>query len=206
MSKANSYSDSVFINCPFDREYQRLFRAIIFTAFDCGFVAHSAYEIGDDIRLMKILKIISGCRYSIHDLSRVKLDPRTKLPRFNMPFELGIVVGMKYSGKMKNSAFLVLEKKKFDYQKCISDIAGMDTKAHGNKVDEVISIVRDWLQKTSGRKNIPGSKAIIDRYKMYSKAHEKITTAAGLDPNNLSFIDYCHIVTNFLKAVESDRA
>jgi hypothetical protein len=36
------------------------------------------------------MDIISGCKYSIHDLSRTELDKTTRLPRFNMPLELGL--------------------------------------------------------------------------------------------------------------------
>jgi hypothetical protein len=46
-------------------------------------------------RLDRILRLIRSCRYSFHDLSRVELDrnpPPT--PRFNMPFELGLAIGL----------------------------------------------------------------------------------------------------------------
>lgn len=41
------YTSSVFINCPFDNEYSPIFRAVIFTIFDCGYIARSAREIDD---------------------------------------------------------------------------------------------------------------------------------------------------------------
>ena len=42
----------------------------------------------------RIFKLIEACRYSFHDLSLVKLDrKRPTTPRFNMPFELGLVIG-----------------------------------------------------------------------------------------------------------------
>jgi hypothetical protein len=37
--------------------------------------------------------LIRSCGYSLHDLSRVKVDlRRPRTPRFNMPFELGLTV------------------------------------------------------------------------------------------------------------------
>ncbi len=33
------------MNCPFDRAYKPLFHAVVFTVFDCGFVARSALEL-----------------------------------------------------------------------------------------------------------------------------------------------------------------
>ncbi len=58
------YELSVFINCPFDAAYQRLFRAIVFTVHDCGYIARSALELTDasHVRVHKILQIISECR------------------------------------------------------------------------------------------------------------------------------------------------
>jgi len=34
-----AYNDNVFLNCPFDPEYRQIFNAIVFTIYDCGFVA-----------------------------------------------------------------------------------------------------------------------------------------------------------------------
>jgi hypothetical protein len=90
-----NYDDNVFINCPFEDEYNPLFRATTFTIFDCGFNARSALEefsISRN-RLTRIMKIIEDCKYGIHDISRVELDHDTKLPRFNMAFELGVFLG-----------------------------------------------------------------------------------------------------------------
>lgn len=57
------YAINVFINCPFDVEYLPIFRAIIFTVFDCGYIARCAREIDDssEVRIDKIIKIISNC-------------------------------------------------------------------------------------------------------------------------------------------------
>jgi len=71
------YNESVFINCPFDKDYKALFDAIVFTIFDCGFIARCALEENDSSvnRIEKIYAIISECRYGIHDISRTELDP-----------------------------------------------------------------------------------------------------------------------------------
>lgn len=62
-----------------------------------GCKPRSALEEKDSssLRLEKIYKLIKGCRFSIHDLSRTEISPHTGLPRFNMPLELGIVLGLK---------------------------------------------------------------------------------------------------------------
>lgn len=61
----------VFINCPFDRKYRPLLRALLFAVHDCGFRARSALEIEDsgEVRVHKILRIISESPLGIHDIS-----------------------------------------------------------------------------------------------------------------------------------------
>jgi len=54
-----------------------------------------ALEVQDssENRLKKILRIIGECQFAIHDISRTDLDKKHQLPRFNMPFELGLFMG-----------------------------------------------------------------------------------------------------------------
>jgi len=82
------FGQSVFINCPFDRQYYPLFEALVFTVLACGLHPRCALEELDSgtVRLEKIQKIIRSCRFAIHDLSRVELSGPRSLPRFNMPF------------------------------------------------------------------------------------------------------------------------
>jgi len=91
------FDKNVFINCPFDENYLPLFRAVIFTIHDMGFRARCSLEASNagNVRIDKIQDIIAQSKYSIHDLSRTQLDRRNRLPRFNMPLELGIDLGCK---------------------------------------------------------------------------------------------------------------
>lgn len=122
-----SYDDSVFINCPFDAEYQEIFRALVFTVHDCGFLARCALEVDDsgEVRISKINRIIRECRHGIHDISRTELDRTENLPRFNMPLELGLYLGAREFGigRQKQKRSLILDVEKYRYQKFCSDIA-----------------------------------------------------------------------------------
>ncbi|MDX1919783.1 MAG: hypothetical protein SFU25_03500 [Candidatus Caenarcaniphilales bacterium] len=144
-----TYEDNVFINCPFDIEYKSLFYSIVFTIHDAGFLSRCSLEESNSgkSRFEKIKKIISECKYGIHDISRTELD-NNFLPRFNMPFELGVFVGAMDFGKKKDSlkSILILDVEKYRYQKFLSDIAGRDIKGHNNSEEEVIKAVRDWLR------------------------------------------------------------
>ncbi len=96
-----SPSASVFINCPFDQEYQPIFEAIVFCVAACGFVPRCTLELTDtaEVRIENIYRLISECNHSIHDISRTEVqDQSYRLPRFNMPLELGIFLGAKRFG------------------------------------------------------------------------------------------------------------
>ena len=54
------FNTSVFVNCPFDQDYQPILRAIVFAIFDCGFLVRCAQEEEDAsvIRIDKIYRMI----------------------------------------------------------------------------------------------------------------------------------------------------
>lgn len=80
-----AYAENVFINCPFDADFEPLRNAMLFAIADCGFIARCALESsnGHDYRFEKIKQIIDECRFGIHDISRTELDNANLLPRFN---------------------------------------------------------------------------------------------------------------------------
>jgi hypothetical protein len=198
---SSTYNESVFLNCPFDKAYKPLFDAIVFAVFDCLFVARCALEEddGSEIRVQKIFKIISGCRLSIHDLSRVEIDRSTKLPRFNMPLELGAFLGAKHFGSRghKKKACLILDSERYRYQKFISDIAGQDIRAHENDPHIVIRVVRDWL-RTYSKESIPSGSIIWSRYQAFEKDLPLLCKELNLKPKELIFNDYVTLVSRWL--------
>jgi len=86
----------VFLNVPYDGPYADLYLAFIAGLCGFGLTPRATLEIpGGEPRLDRIVRLIRRCRYSFHDLSRVELDPRPpRTPRFNMPFELGLTLGL----------------------------------------------------------------------------------------------------------------
>jgi hypothetical protein len=79
-----AFADSVFINCPFDKEFWPLMEAIVFCVIDCGFVPRCALEEADSgsSRFKKICGLVEGSLYAIHDLSRVEIDEATCSPGY----------------------------------------------------------------------------------------------------------------------------
>ncbi len=201
-----SFNDSVFINCPFDQAYKQIFDAIIFTIYDCGFVARCSLEedASGDVRFSKILDIISESRYAINDISRTELDHSSGLPRFNMPLELGVFVGAGRFGNRTQQLkkFLILDREQFRYQQFISDLAGYDIRSHGNDAQSAAGHVRDWLVVASRRRSIPDKGIIWRHYLEFLHRLPDYCRSHRLEPNNLMFIEYSYAVIDLLGEIE----
>lgn len=203
---------AVFINCPFDDAYRPLFRAMCFTILACGYVPRCALDYSDsgEVRFQKILDIITECDLSIHDLSRVEVDPRTKLPRFNMPLELGADLALRIKGpaQQRRRRTLILDTEPHRYDRTLSDISGQDIEAHRNDVDQVIGRVRDWLNANrSGDKPLPGAKALSGDYRTYLAIVPEVLRQFRLDEHErLSHPDFLYTVENTLPAIGDGRS
>jgi hypothetical protein len=197
------YTSSVFINCPFDGEYIPIFNSILFTVFDCGYIPRCAQELDDssEVRIDKITKIISECKYGIHDISRTELNNDTHLPRFNMPLEPGLFLGAKRFGheKQEKKMCLVLDRAPYRYQSFISDIAGQDIRSHNNDDFEAIKIVRNWLRSISKRMTIPGGSEILRRYRLFISELPNLCGKLKLTVDEMTFNDYTSIIPVWLK-------
>jgi hypothetical protein len=130
---------SVFLNIPCDEKFRRLYLAYITGLIHLGLFPRATIEIpGGRNRLDKILDLIRGCRYSIHDLSRVELDrtpPAT--PRFNMPFELGLAVAAAKLDSRPHDWF-VFESVHRRASKSLCDLSGTDPNIHNGTVEGVM--------------------------------------------------------------------
>lgn len=199
-----AYNENVFINCPFDPEYAPNLQAIVFTVYRCGFLPLSALSEDNGLqnRLSKIEKLVETCRYGIHDISRTE-SSSAGLPRFNMPFELGIFFGAQRFGnksqKIKNA--LIFERTRFSYQQYLSDLNGVDIKAHKNDPDIIIQSIRDWLKTSSQSSAIPGQLIIKQNFKDFRSKLPSILSEAGLEQETLAFNDLCLIVEETLKPI-----
>ena len=193
--------NSVFINCPFNSGYQSFFDAIVFTVARCGFVARCALEIDNaaGTRIDNIVKLIRECPFGIHDLCRTELDGKSKLPRFNMPFEFGLFLGaQRYGGfGQRNKQCLVMDKEPHRFQVFISDIAGQDIHSHDNKVDVLIARVRNFLRTISDI--LPGPASIYSDFRKFEAAKPRICKDLDLRPAELLFPDFTYIVAYYLQ-------
>jgi hypothetical protein len=146
------FDTNVFINCPFDKEYTPLLRALTFTVLYLELEPSLSQTLSSStIRINQIKQHIRNCGYSIHDLSRSKPMKRGELPRFNMPYELGLDIGAsEYGGKkMQTKRALILETDRYHYQKVLSDIAGQDIENHNDDPKTLVLKVRNWISANS---------------------------------------------------------
>lgn len=199
-SEPTSSSD-VFINCPFDDDYKPIFAALVFAVFACEFRPRSALELedGSQARIDKLYDIVASCRFGVHDLSRTELDPKNKLPRFNMPLELGIFLGAKRFGddSQHQKRCLILDVERYRYQKFISDLSGMDVQAHERDVEKAIACVRNWLANVS-RRNLPSAKLVQRAYLEFLAQKPAVAAGLGFDVEAIPYVDYERMVTAWL--------
>ena len=201
LHKGTPRTRTVFINCPFDPSYRKIFDAIVFAVSALGFEPRCALEqdSGTEERLTKILQLIDQCPFGIHDLSYMKIDPRTRLPRHNMPFELGLFLGCEFAGRQRpNKSCLILDREAFRYRKSLSDLSGRDIRAHKGKQSDAINAVRDWLVTASGRTDAPGGEFIVQQYRHFRRQLPLLCKTAKRNVAKLSFGDYRAMVNEWL--------
>src|SRR5262249_34153956 len=148
----------VFINCPFDSAYWPRFWSIVFAVMDAGLQPRSALDIDDAAtgRLNRIADAIKDCRYSIHDLCRAD-DPR-----FNMPFEAGLAMGLAKYGRAPKHRILVLATNKKKFDKACSDMRGVDPKFYRTYPHRQVTT---WLQTLFDPKvYVPSPKETAQRF------------------------------------------
>lgn len=167
----DEFEKSVFINCPFDADFEPILQAVLFSVIYLGFLPRLASERNDgaENRLEKIRGLIEASKYSIHDLSRCQAKRKGEYFRLNMPFELGIDFGCRqYFGKgRENKKFLILEEKRYRFQATISDISGCDIAAYGSNEQlapqNAVKHVGNWLVSEAMATPV-GAARILDSY------------------------------------------
>jgi len=164
---------SVFINCPFDLYYSPLLKALIFAVYDCGFYPITVLDNNDsgELRLKRIEKTISKCSFGVHDISRTEasssIPGQTPLPRFNMPFELGLFLGLNSRRNGNHAPCLILDTEPNRYDIFLSDISGLDISPHGDSPETLITCIRNWLAPHNNEDIVPSAHVVAQRYRVF---------------------------------------
>jgi hypothetical protein len=197
-SKRSVSRGSVFLNIPYDDAFENLLLAYISGLSAFGFVPRATLEIPfSRRRLERIVSLIESSEYSIHDMSRVQLDfnaPRT--PRFNMPFELGVTVGIRNA----KHSWIVCETRKHRIKKSLSDIDGTDVYIHDGTVKGVFRELCAAFVRTRPK---PTVVQMMQIYRVLRSEFKTALKSAGAkDPFNARvFSDLCVIASAAADAI-----
>jgi hypothetical protein len=169
------FARNVFVNCPFDPQYQSLLRALLFTVIHCGLVPRIASERADsgEVRVRKIIDMLKESQFSVHDLSRAYERHADGPPRFNMPFELGVDLGLREAGKGKlaRKQCLILQEEPYRHQVVLSDLSGNDCRAHGGEPEELVRHVRNWFVGAA-RFHLPSATSVWESYNEFNASFD----------------------------------
>ena len=169
--------NAVFLNIPYDNKFRKLYLAYIVGLTHLGLEPRATLGIpGGNSRLDRILDLIQSCRYSIHDLSRVELDRKApQVPRFNMPFELGLAVtwSQLYPGR---HTWFVYEAENRRLQKSLSDLNGTDPNIHDGTVEGVMRELGNAFVRDGAMPSVP---QMMKAYRIVSGKAGAIQQDAG---------------------------
>ncbi|MFT3937087.1 MAG: hypothetical protein QM726_25900 [Chitinophagaceae bacterium] len=204
------FDTNVFINCPFDKHYVPLLQPLLFTVVYLGLDPMiSETKSSGQIRVEQIKKLIYNSKYSIHDISRSEALKENDLPRFNMPYEMGLDIGCQSYGKGKRALkkCLVLEKSKYHYLKVISDIAGQDIENHNDNPQVLIRKVRNWFAAVLNNHQ-PSPTLIWEAYnKFFIDLTERLKADAfsGDDTESLPFSNFILLAREWIDSYKRRR-
>jgi hypothetical protein len=131
------------------------------------------------------------------------LDPNYGLPRFNVPFELGLDLGCKRYGRKRHheeKSALILDVDAYRYRSFISDIAGLDIAEHNGSIATAITVIRNWLShgaKARALKTVSGA-TIYARYRAFQLALPGMCNDLKWDVDNLPFADFSWAVYDWI--------
>lgn len=191
----------IFVNCPFDEEYQGLLRPLLFTIVVAGFQPRIASERSDsgEMRLTKICGLIGDSVAAIHDLSRLQAQKVGEFYRLNMAFELGLTYGHRvFAADGSEMRLLVLEADRFDYMKALSDFSGMDIKNHDDDPATLVLQVRNWFVETMGVRRLKPGKQIWYEFMDFMAAFYDAREAEGYEDQDLQTMPISEFV-DFMK-------
>jgi hypothetical protein len=179
---------------------------LLFAIMASGYTVRCALEDDDgaNIRFDKLRRLIGESRRTIHDLSRIELGANA-LPRFNMPFELGLAMGAKYFGgrEMRSNSALILVRQDYVLNAYLSDLGGNDPVAHNDDPRRVIRAVLRYLHATPEGRVLQGSQSSISRFERFKENLPTMAEALGrahdeVDPYN-DYRVYLTLLSDFLE-------
>ncbi len=198
----------VFVNVPYDDQFKPLLRPLLFCLVYAGMTPRLALERRDsgELRLNKIVELIRGSRYAVHDLSRMQAEQAGDFFRLNMPFELGLDIGCRlFSGdERREKRCLILDTERYRYQVAISDLAGTDFGAHADDPEEVVAVVRDWLCSDAGCQ-LPGASRVWGAFLDFTAWDYARLEGAGYSRRDIKRLPTIELLAHMIEWVASSN-
>jgi hypothetical protein len=143
---------SVFLNIPYDHEFEDLYLAYIVGLTQLGVRVNATFAVANQGRLEAIIRLIERSNCSIHDLSRVELSKG--IPRFNMPVELGLALYRSHVTKGRHRTY-IFESKPYRMQRSTSDINGIDPQIHHGSARGIMAGLRNIFRQPRNVTTVP---------------------------------------------------
>jgi hypothetical protein len=150
--------------------------------------------------------LIRASPRSIHDLSRVELG-ENELPRFNMPFELGMALGAKRFGGQshRGDKIKIIVAEPYRLPAYLSDLGGNDPDAHHAEPPELIRIVRNFLDVSPAGGPLPGPAKLAQAFELFTAELPALAQEIGHRPQEIggfkNYRTFLWCVAEFLKRV-----
>ena len=101
----------------------------------------------------------------------------------------------------------ILEEKRYDVQKALSDLNGTDIKSHNNDPERTVQALHHWLIETVGMRDIDSPSVIWDRFNEFSYDFLCTRKAQGYSRNDLKMMpipEYIKFIKLWLNSDLSD--
>jgi hypothetical protein len=164
---------SVFLNIPYDRRFEDLYLAYVVGLTQLGLHVNVTLAVPNQGRLERIVELIEKSDASIHDLSRIEIT--SGVPRFNMPFELGLALYRSRATKGRHLVFL-FEKKAYRMQRSTSDMNGIDPLIHNGNPKGVMAGLRNIFFQPKGTTTVP---EMLSSYRAVKRKLPELRKNAG---------------------------
>jgi hypothetical protein len=171
-------SHQVFLNYPFDADFENMAYAMHFAVIAAGLIPVCARDLSvpDRIRLDLLVRAIASCQYSAHDLSRGKGEGADNYARLNMPIELGMALFHDFNTQGAAHRYSFFVATPHEYKAYASDLAGLDPQYHENDDLTLLRLVYEWLRFVVPGKLLgqPATADVLTKYGEFKEGLGKI--------------------------------
>lgn len=205
---SSTFERNVFINCPFDADYKRFLDPMLFTIVYLGLKPQMAQTTDSGaVRIDRIVNLIKNSKYSIHDLSRMVAKEAGQISRFNMPFELGLDIGIRAASRrsrLSTKQNLIIDLDRYRYQKALSDLSGNDIQEYDGSPERLVLIIRNWFTTILHPKQPSGS-IIWEEFNEFQTYFDKVTAEEGYEEDDLDTLPINELIYYMSRWVKSRK-